>query len=110
MYDDIFESIRKDTNEIKQLDDQIKEKDIQYRAALDRDVKLKIVKITKRLAAQIKELENSKKTSKEHLVEYAFVKDINSLDEFRALILTRGSERSQFKPFKSVFSSSTSRS
>jgi hypothetical protein len=90
MYDDIFESIRKDTNEIKQLDDQIKEKDIQYRAALDRDVKLKIVKITKGIAAQIKELENSKKTSKEHLVEYAFVKDINSLDEFRALILTRG--------------------
>lgn len=89
MYDEIFASIRKDTNEIKKLDDQIKEKDIQYRAALDRDVKLKIVKITKGIAKQIKELENSKKTSKEHLVEYAFVKDINSLDEFRALILTR---------------------
>ena len=89
MYDEIFASIRKDTNEIKKLDDQIKEKDIQYRAALDRDVKLKIVKITKGIAKQIKELENSKKTSKEHLAEYAFVKDINSLDEFRALILTR---------------------
>jgi hypothetical protein len=89
MYDEIFASIRKDTNEIKQLDDQIKEKDVQYRAALDRDVKLKIVKITKGIARQIKQLENSKKTSKEHLAEYAFVKDINSLDEFRALILTR---------------------
>jgi predicted NAD-dependent protein-ADP-ribosyltransferase YbiA (DUF1768 family)/ribosomal protein L12E/L44/L45/RPP1/RPP2 len=89
MYNEIFASIRKDTNEIKQLDDQIKEKDIQYRAALDRDVKLKIVKITKGIAAQIKQLENSKKTSKEHLAEYAFVKDINTLDEFRAFILTR---------------------
>ena len=61
MYDEIFASIRKDTNEIKTLDDQIKEKDIQYRAALDRDVKLKIVKITKGIAKQIKELEKQQK-------------------------------------------------
>lgn len=89
MYNEIFASIRKDNNEIKELQDKIKEKDVQYRAALDRDVKLKLVKITKHIASQITKLETSKKTSKEHLVEYAFIKDINTLDEFRAFILTQ---------------------
>ena len=88
IYNDISRSIKTDTEEIKRLQDQIKEKEKQYQSTLDRDLKLKIVELTKGIRSELKTLEKSKKISIEHLKEYAFIKDINTLDEFRSGILT----------------------
>lgn len=89
LYNDINSTLKQDAQEVKRITEEIAEKDKQYRAALDRDVKLKIVRITKKLASQLKELDNRKAISKAHLEEYEFVKDVNTLDEFRESIKQR---------------------
>lgn len=87
MYNDITASIRNDNEEIKQLKEQLKQRETQYQSTLDRAIKLKIINVTKGITAQIKALDKSKKLSAQHLKDYAFVRDVNTLDEFRATIL-----------------------
>lgn len=89
MYTEINAGLKQDAQEIKRITEEIVEKDKQYRTALDRDVKLKLVRITKKLVSQQKEIENRRAISKTHLEEYAFVKDVNTLDEFRESIKQR---------------------
>jgi predicted NAD-dependent protein-ADP-ribosyltransferase YbiA (DUF1768 family) len=88
-YDDINVSIKTDSAEIKKLNEEMKEREKQYKATTDRDIKTKLISITKNIAKQIKSLEKSKKTSMEHLKEYTFMKDINSLDDLRRYMMTR---------------------
>ena len=87
LYDEIYASIKNDVGEIAKLKADLNEQHLQFKKTLDRSLQRKIKDIADSIVINIKRVEKEKRTSTEHLKEYAFVKDINSLEQFRKHIL-----------------------
>lgn len=87
MYNEIATSIKNDAVDIAKLKTELNEQHKQFQQTLDRQLQRKIKDIADNTVKHIKRIERDKKTSTEHLKEYAFVKDINSLEQFRKHIM-----------------------
>lgn len=91
-YDEYASLIRDNTNQIERLTEQFNEQKKIYDSLIGdgdiREKKAQIYKVTQRINEQIKQLEKEKKMAKENMRDYAFIKNIKNLNEFRKHILS----------------------
>jgi hypothetical protein len=86
---DLFNlSIVNDTKEIKRLEIEYNKFKEMVAQKLDREQKAKLVNTAKEIAEQRERIIREKKTAKENLSEYKFMKNLDTLEKFQAKIRT----------------------
>jgi len=86
---DLFNlSIVNDTKEIKRLEIEYNKFKEMVAQTLDREQKAKLVNTAKEIAEQRERIIREKKTAKENLSEYKFMKNLDTLEKFQAKIRT----------------------
>lgn len=91
-YDEYATLIRDNTNQIERLTEQYNEQKKIYDSLIGDgsalEKKARISKVAQQLNEQVMELQKEKKMAKENMRDYAFIKNIKNLNEFRKYILS----------------------
>lgn len=85
-YDMYSASIIRDTNKIKELEQEYKQIQMRYSEVVDRDEKKKLVTYGKEIKAEHDRLVEEKKVSTAILKEYKFMKGVDNVDQFKKIV------------------------
>jgi len=85
-YDMYSASIVRDTNKIKELEQEYKQIQFRYGEVIDRDEKKALVIYGKEVKAQHDRLVEEKKVSSEILKEYKFMKGVDNVEQFKKVV------------------------
>jgi len=88
LYEDNKNSIVSDTNQIKQLELEYKEIQERFANVVDREERKKIAIVAKEIETKHNRLIQEKKITSQIAQEYKFMKDIDTLEKFKAKIRT----------------------
>lgn len=87
-YDNAKTSVLKDTEKIKELEGKHRNYQDLYKSTIDRNEKKQITVAAKKITDELERIVAEKRVSEQTLNEYKFIKDVSTLDQFKAKVKT----------------------
>lgn len=88
LYDAAVQSVVRDTQQIKELEAEFEKARERHKNTTDRQEKMKLSEIGKKLKEQREEIINQKKMSQQNMAEFKYMKKIRDLQSFKKFIRT----------------------